>query len=151
VVFDSVLENDELREQLILELPRIAKASDTFYLVERAPDAATRKMLETYAEKSERFDAVKKGKGGDFFALGNALQRGKKKDLWILLQEDFAAGKAAEAVHGSLFWAAKQMCLKSPSDKARCYVAELAALPHEARRRGMELEYALEHFVLSMV
>jgi hypothetical protein len=58
-------------------------------------------------------------------------------------------------LHGTLFWAAKQMVLKprgaSDSLRGKKLVAELAALPHEARRSGEDLEYALERFVLSGV
>ena len=117
------------------------------------PDAATKKTLQKYAEQTEVFDAPKKERKDDFFAVVNALQKGQKKELWVLLQKEFAAGKAPEAVHRSLFWAAKQMVLKprgaADAARGRTMVAELAELPHAARRQGFDLEYALEHFVLS--
>ena len=150
VVFDGVLESDEMRERLLAELPQLAKETEVYYMIEGAPDASTKKFLEKYAERVEKFDAPKKGKDGDFFALGNALRRGKKKDLWVLMQEEFVKGKAPEAVHGSLFWAAKQMYLRAPSERAKNIVAGLAELTHEERRRGIELEYALEHFALTI-
>ena len=34
-------------------------------------------------------------------------------------------------------------------ERAKKLIALLAELPHETRRRGVELEYALERFVLS--
>jgi len=152
-VLDNVLSNEEMKSILLTRLPFISKQTDKVLLYESAPDAATRKTLEKYAEKSERYDSPKKEKKDNFFLLVNALQQGKKKDLWVLLQREFALGKAPEAVHGSLFWAAKQMVLKSSgnNEKAKKLIAELTELPHEARRNGFDLEYALEHFVLSRV
>ncbi len=150
VVFDNTYLNDEMRESLERELPRIAKATEVFFMLEGALDAATRKSIEKYAEKSERFDSKSAGKQKTIFALANALQAGKKKELWVGYQRELLSGEAPEAIHGVLFWAAKQYFLRGGSERARKLVAELAELPHEARRQGEELEYALERFVLSI-
>ncbi len=152
VVLDGVLLNDEMNMHVSARLKELRDATDAYFMLESAPDAATRKHIEKYAEKSERFDAAKSGKkDNSIFALANALQSGKKKDLWVGYQREIAGGKAPEAIHGALFWGAKQMLLRNDSPRARALVAELAELPHEARRQGFELEYALEHFVLSGV
>jgi hypothetical protein len=151
VLFDNVLLNDDMREYVLSHLKRLRDSADTFYIYEAVLDAATRKSIEKYAETSEKFELVKTSKkDNSIFELANALQRGKKKDLWVGYQREIANGKAAEAIHGALFWGAKQMLLRENSPKARLYVAALAELPHEARRKGVELEYALEHFVLSV-
>jgi len=149
VVFDNVYASDDLREVLSEALPRISKSKDVFFMLESTLDAATRKSIEKYATEFERFDSKKIAKAETIFSLANALQSGKKKDLWVGYQRELQGGKAPEAIHGVLFWAAKQLLLKSDTPRARMLVAELAALPHEARRQGFELEYALEHFVLS--
>jgi hypothetical protein len=151
VVFDQVLTNLEMRDALLGRMPEIASADEHYFIVELAPDAATRKQIEKHAKKSERFDARKSAKKESIFRLANALQRGDKKALWVGYQEELAAGKAPEAIHGVLFWAAKQHLLRSDTQKARALVAALAELPHEARRAGFDLEYALEHFVLARV
>lgn len=151
VVFDQVLTHPELREILLRALPCIAESSEQFFMYESAPDAATRKAIEKHAKKSERFDAPKSAKKETIFALANAFQKGDKKALWVGYQEELAAGNAPEAIHGVLFWAAKQAFLRNPSQKNRALIASLAELPHEARRAGFDLEYALEHFVLSGV
>ena len=64
--------------------------------------------------------------------------------------QEIAKGGAPEAIHGVLFWGAKDAFLKSGGTDARIrqLVADLAALPHEARRRGEDMEYALERFIL---
>jgi hypothetical protein len=149
VIFDHVYLNDETREVLAERLPALSKSKDSYYMLEGALDAATRKSIEKYATTFERFDAKKVGKQETIFALANALQGGKKKDLWVGYRREVAAGKAPEAIHGVLFWAAKQALLRGDSPRARALVASLAELPHEARRQGVELEYALEHFILA--
>ncbi len=150
VVLEHVYQNDEMRVVLQAELSRLAKSAEIFFMLEGALDAATRKSIEKYAEVFEHFDTKATKKQETIFALANALQNGKKKDLWVGYQRELIAGKAPEAIHGVLFWAAKQYYLRGGSEKARKLVAELAELPHEARRRGEELEYALERFVLSI-
>jgi DNA polymerase III delta subunit len=151
VVLDGVLSNDELHERLLGRLKDISKSDDIYFMLETGIDAETRKSVEKYAETTERYDAPKKERDNSIFALANSLQRGKRKELWVGYQRELQKGTAPEAIHGTLFWAAKQQFLSHDSPKARALVAELAALPHEARRKGFDLEYALEHFVLARV
>lgn len=156
VILEGILGNDEMREILIAELPTLKSSTDHFFMLDEKPDAATRKLVEKHAEKFERFDAAKKVDGGTtIFALANALRAGNKKTLWVGYQRELLNDAAPEAIHGVLFWAAKDMFLKSRSDgekiRAKKLIANLAELPHEARRRGEDLEYALERFVLSGV
>lgn len=152
VVLDSTLTHDEMRVIVLDRLPQLKSSRDTFYIYEGVIDAATRKQIEKYAEKSEKFDAAKSAARETIFNLVRPLQDGKKKDLWVAYQKELHAGKAPEAIHGILFYAAKDALLRKPTDeRARKLVASLAELPHEARRQGFELEYALERFVLSSV
>jgi hypothetical protein len=153
---EGILGNDEMREILTAELPTLKSSTDHFFMLDEKPDAATRKLVEKYAEKFERFDAAKKAEGGTtIFALANALRAGNKKALWVGYQRELLNDAAPEAIHGVLFWAAKDMLLKSRADaekiRAKKLIANLTELPHEARRRGEDLEYALERFVLSGV
>ena len=127
-----------------------------FFIFETSPDADTRRTIEKYSATKNRFDAPKKEKDNSVFALANALRRADKKALWVGYQRELAKGGAPEAILGVLFWAAKDMFIKSKegtreSNRAKKLVAELAELPHEARRNGFDLEYALERFVLSAI
>ncbi len=150
VVLDNVLGNPDMSVMILGRLPVLATSADIFFLVASEVNAATRKQIEKHAETSEKFDAEKEKKAETIFALANALQSGKKKDLWVGYRREIAAGKSPESIHGVLFWAAKQYFLRSPQDvRAKKLVAQLAELPHEARRNGFDMEYALEHFVLS--
>jgi hypothetical protein len=156
VVFDSIVggANEDMRTVLLDSLKHLKDSNEQFFMLEGALDAATRKQVEKYAEESQKFDAPKKEKDNTIFALANALQRGDKKALWVGLMREFAKGAAPEAVHGLLFWGAKRMVLSARAGAERTYaqflVTELTKLPHEARRRGEDLEYALERFLLSL-
>ena len=155
VVFEGISENEEMRDLLFQSLERMQKSEEPFFIFEASPDADARRTIEKYAEKKTRFDAPKKVKDDSVFALANALRRADKKALWVGYQKELAKGKPAEAIHGVLFWGAKDMLIKSKegtpeSNRAKKLVAELAELPHEARRNSFDLEYALERFVLSI-
>jgi hypothetical protein len=154
VVLDGVFANEEMRGRVIEGLASMKDSGDAFFLFEEKLDAPTKRSVAKYAEEVQTFDAAKKAQDNGIFALRFALEKGDKKALWVGLMREYAAGKAPEAVHGFLFWAAKQMVLStrsSTSDRARSLLARLAELPHESRRKGEELEYALERFVLSEV
>ncbi|MBI5470294.1 hypothetical protein HY968_03170 [Candidatus Kaiserbacteria bacterium] len=160
IVLDGIVggENDEMRTMIFDSLQTVRDSDEVFFMLEGALDAATRKQIEKYAEKSEKFDAAKSAGGGSafggkentIFALANALERGDKKALWVGYQRELVKGSAPEAIHGILFWGAKRMFMNSRSrSRASSFVARLAELPHEARRRGEEMQYALERFILS--
>ncbi|OGG50925.1 hypothetical protein A2763_02710 [Candidatus Kaiserbacteria bacterium RIFCSPHIGHO2_01_FULL_54_36] len=155
VVLDGVLANDEMRERMLEALSSMRDSEERFFILEEKPDAATRKQIEKYAGKSYRFDSASAKKDGSIFGLANALRRGDRKGLWVAYQRELASKSAPEAIHGVLFWAAKDMFIKPAAGIARVrakkLIETLAELPHEARRRGEEMEYALERFVLSMV
>lgn len=153
VLLDGVFANEELRARLLEDLAAVKQSDDVFFILEEKLDAATKRSVAKYAKKVETFDAAKKAPDNTIFKLRFALEKGDKKTLWVGLMREYAAGKAPEAVHGFLFWAAKQMVLSARGDKqrARTVLARLAELPHESRRRGFDLEYALERFVLSEV
>lgn len=155
VVLDGVFANEEMRSVVLEALPQVKTSDETLFILEGKLDAETRKKLEKYAKTSERFDAKKEKEGGEIFALAYALKRGDKKALWVNYQRALLRDEAPEAIHGVLFWGAKQMLLaarKGSSEHRRGteLVATLAELPHEARRSGFELEYALEHYILGV-
>ena len=155
VVFEGVLENDAMRGLVLENLQMMKSSEESFFMLEEKPDAVTRKQVEKYSETFEKFDAPKKADSGTtIFALANALRAGDKKALWVGYQRELLKDAAPEAIHGVLFWAAKDMMLKSRNDaeknRAKGFIATLATLPHEARRQGEDLEYALERFVLTV-
>src|SRR3990167_2467139 len=152
LVLNGVLGNEEMRAMLLDSLAHMRDSEETFFILEEKPDAATRKQIEKYAQRSERYDKPGGKKSGDIFAIAGALRRADKKALWVNYQRQLAGDAAPEAIHGVLFWAAKDMFQKARTEaeksRATALLEDLAELPHESRRRGVELEYTLELFVL---
>lgn len=149
ILLESVYANEEMRDEL---LPALEKGiEEDVFMFEEKLLAADKRKLEKYVERMETFDAPKKERDGSIFAIANALKRADKKALWVSYMRELGKGAAPEAVHGVLFWSAKDALLKSGGKGVREkeLVVALAELPHEARRRGEDLEYALERFVLS--
>lgn len=153
VVLDGVFANPEMGAAVLSGLPRLRDSEEHIFIIEEKLDAASKKQIEKYAEESKKFDAPKKVEQKTIFQLANALKRGDKKALWISYQRELLTNPP-EAIHGVLFWGAKQYALSARGEadvqRASILVAQLAELPHEARRKGMELEYALEKFALSI-
>ena len=155
VLLEGTLLNEEMRPIVLSSLLIMRAASEHFFIFEEKPDANAKKALEKVANESFHFDAPKQKERTTIFSLANALRRADKKALWIAYQKELAKGEAPEAIHGVLFWAVKDIFLKSrdgskEKKRASALLANLAELPHEARRNNFNLEYALERFILSL-
>lgn len=152
IMLEYTFARDDMRSLIESSIEAIHASSDTVILVEEKFDAATKKKLAPFL--SDPIDMPKKAASSSVFAVSNAFKRRDRKATWIAYQEALP-DSAPEAIHGLLFWAAKDMLLKSRSNSecawARSQVKTLVALPHEARRRGETLECALEAFVLTNV
>ena len=156
IILEGSFANEEMRLLITNTLPMMHTAPDAFHIIEGKLDAATKRLIEKHAESTTSFDLLKKTqRASNIFAIADALKRGDRKQLWIDYQRALAEGTAGEAIHGVLFWGAKDMLLKARDEKirlqAKSFVADLAQLPHAARRRGEDVNYALERFVLSRV
>lgn len=152
VILENICVNPDMLSILLESLPRLKSSADPYFIYEEKPLADLKKKLEKHAEDTKKFDAPKKERDTSIFEIANAMRKGDKKNLWVSYMKEIEKGGVPEAIHGVLFWAAKDMFQKSHGAelvRARKLVAELAELPHKARRRGEELEYALERFVLS--
>ena len=153
IVLDGVFGNEEMRDVVLGAFPHMKDSDELYFILEGKLDAATRKTIEKHSEVFERFDSKKEKASGEIFSLAYALKGGDKKRLWVEYQRALAREDAPEAIHGVLFWGAKDTFLKSSGvarERAGRLVAELAELPHEARRNGFDLEYALEHYILGL-
>lgn len=187
VLLDRVGEDVTAREELVDRIDQLADSEHIFIWCEGKLDKATRTKIEKRAEKTQEFEKAEKiaasesaGKfsaGGttSIFALGDALGRRDKKQLWVLYRQFVDAGKSPEEIHGTLFWQAKSMVLASRSATAgeaglapfvytkskgfsRNYTeAELTklldnliAVSHDARRGKHEMETGLERLLLEI-
>ncbi len=153
VVFDKALALKGARAHVVARLKDMATSEHIFLVIEGTVDAELEKQFKKHATKCELCGETKKEKKEDKanWDITNAFARKDMRGMWIALQRSLARGITPEQIHGQLFWKAKQLLLASRVSQTSAEVgllAELAELPHEARRRGVELEYALERFTL---
>ncbi|MDB5259697.1 MAG: hypothetical protein JWO73_905 [Candidatus Taylorbacteria bacterium] len=188
VLVDRVGEDKELRESLAEKAELMAESDNIFIIVEGKLDKATTTKIEKLAEKTQEFEAEKaeagaffkktdssSGSGANIFALGDALGRRDKKQLWVLYRQFIDEGKAPEEIHGTLFWQAKSIALAARTKSAaesglapfvyskskafaenysdlelRKLLDDLISVSHDSRRGKHDLETALEILLLKI-
>lgn len=177
VQISKVLDNKEIADVILKILPDIAESQNIFIWTEEKVDSKTLKKIEKSAEKVQVFDKKEvkdRWKEFNIFSLGDALVARDKKKLWIGYTEALRH-HAPEEIHGTLFWQVKSMILasktKSPaesglkpfvytkslkgstkysSEELHQLSSDLINLYHNARRGKVELDIALERFVLGV-
>jgi len=192
VLFDRVFENKEAKEQMLESRKELAESPHIFIFLEGKIDKATLTKLEKVATKTQVFEAESvSGKGRQFavgqtgaqfsigefniFALGDALGRRDKKELWLLYSKAALRGVVAGEIHGIFFWAWRSMALAAVSKDAveaglNPYVFQKSAgfaknfsqaelvtmgthlvrMSHDAHRGKVDFDIELERFVLGM-
>ncbi len=168
-------DNPELRESFLGIAKGLAESSQTFILSENALLAPFIKSVTTAGANVEKFEGVKKKPIEKFnsFSLTDAYSARKRSQAWSLYRAAISAGVAPREIHGLLFWCIKNMLLaeKSPNaesaglhpfvyGKAKIaaggfqkgelsrLLVETCALVHEATYGGLDLETAMEAFIL---
>jgi len=146
---DGVFANAEIKKDALDQVKEMKQSGHVFILLEQKLLAPEVKKFTTYAEIIEKYDLKAGGesKKPNNFALASAFAAKKKQDAWIQYHRALYSGAAPEALYGMLFWKVKDTVLKG--GKASEYVGMLAELPYESRRKRVEIEYALELFLLS--
>lgn len=156
IVFDNALTEKAAQEKIFPRLKEMAQSEHVFFILEESLSAGMRKQFSAHATKAELAEQKEpKEKQGADWSATNALERRDGNALWVAIVKSLLGGASPEQVHGQLFWKAKQMILEQrlhiwSQNDVRKLVAELAELPHRARRRGVEMEYALERFALDI-
>lgn len=173
-LIDTPSERSEFYEDVLNALPLLAASPHTFIVIEGALLADQRKkfakqqaeLTECKAEKKDSFNV---------FALADALARRDKKTLWMLLQDAYRAGLSGEEVVGTLWWQlktlrlaaetqtateagmkdfpyskAKRALVKFKDGELRAQSHALLTCYHDARLGALELDLALERWVLSL-
>ncbi len=177
IVFaDNVFRSEEAKEIVLGKLKMLAESENIFIFLEDELNKTDLKELEKFAEKVQQFSSpLKKEKPFNIFTLTEMLGRREKRGLWILYQKALAQGLAPEEIHGVLFWQIKAMLAamltKTAEEagfkpfvfqKSRAFAknysvaelknlsAKMVAVYHNARRRGPDLDIALERLILEI-
>lgn len=175
VILDGIFVHTEHKKEIMARLKELADSEHIFFIREEKLLAPELKKLETHAKALVHHEARVGGKKETFntFSIADALLSKDKRQLWLRLTQALRAGSEPEELHGILFWGAKNLMLafgsssvaesglnpfvyqkaraalpKFTKEEVQKLVADLAELPHVARREGVELEYALELFSL---
>lgn len=177
VYFRNILSESDLEKKILSEIPNMAKSENIFIWTEYHLLKEPLSLLKKNSEKSdieEKDDFKAKKEEFNMFALAEAFGKRDKKNLWALYQKARAKG-SAEEIHGILFWQLKCIALASSSktateadlkpfvfSKAKSFAKnfspdeikklseKLVEIYHNAHRGKMELDLALEEFILSL-
>ena len=173
-ILDTPSEQTDFKEEVDTALPALAVSPHQFIIIEGTLLAADKKKYEKYAETIETY-ATTAERRFNAFSMADALASRDKKKLWLLLHEAFREGLSSEEIIGTLWWQLKTMRLAEvtntaaeagikdfPYNKAKRSLrsfsdGELASISHalldayhDARLGKLELDLALERWVLSL-
>ena len=153
----------------------LAASNELFILSETAAPALFQKRMKALGVEPEVFDqkAAKKPMAFNVFALTDAYSARNRSQTWALYRAAIDAGLEPRELHGKFFWIVKTMLLAKRSRTAEevgihpfAYgkaqaaarnfgegeleqiMTELSILVHESMLSGIDLETALEAFVL---
>lgn len=173
-VLDTPSADEAFASEIFDNLASIAASPHLFVVIEGTLLAAQKKQ---YAQHALTIEEFKRESGATFnvFALADALCRKDKKTLWLLLNDGYRAGLSGEEIAGTLWWQLKTLRLAAvtasadeagmksfPYNKAKRALGafqdgelvrlsqSLLACYHDARLGKLELELALERWVLSL-
>ena len=174
VTISGIGDNAELRESFLGIAKGLAESSQIFILSEPALLAPFIKSVTTAGASVEKFEGVKK-KAETFnsFLFTDAYSARKRSQAWSIYRAAISAGVAPREIHGLLFWCIKNMLLAESSPNAESaglhpfvygkaktaaggfpkgelsrLLVETCALVHEATYGGLDLETAMEAFIL---
>lgn len=155
LVCDEVCGQEDARLALVSLLAHCKAMKTPCFVYEEKPDAEAKRVLKKYADSYDEYALAKKEQDDGAFSVAHALGRRDKKALWVSYISALSHGASPEAIHGILFWKVKALLSGGKTafseTELRALVKALATLPHEARRRGLDMEYALERFLLGCV
>ena len=176
VVIYGIGDIAEKREELEKIIPALIESPYEFILSESALLAPFLKKVTAKGGVVEEFELknkIKKAEAFNTFLLTDAFCDRKRAVAWSLYRQAINLGLEPRELHGKIFWAVKAMLTARRSDSAEAsglnpfvytktkkssgnfsvkelehFAEELAVLFHEALVSGINLETALEAFIL---
>lgn len=175
--FDNILDKKEEQDLIVSHMVELGASPNYFLICESAFDKKIAEQLGGEGVSIQECVAIKGNTRPSFniFALGDALGKRNKKELWSQFQEARDSGFEPEEISGTLFWAVKNLALmkdapvgslcglnpfvaKKTREFANNYTREeiinlsrsLITAYHEAHKGGEPMDIALERFTLSI-
>lgn len=175
-LFKNISAKADLKKEILRKVSDFKDSQNIFVWIEKDITPAEEKTLTDAAEKSAISQSEKQTKQEfNIFALTESFGQRNKIKLWSLFLDALAQGKAAEEIHGTLFWQAKSILLAKsektaedaglkpfPYTKAKGFAKNfsdeeikkltknLVVIYHEAHLGNTNFELALEDFALSI-
>lgn len=144
----------ERAEELLAMAKGLADSPHLFIIEEEKLLAKPLEKLKKAGATIETLEAPKKKQEFNVFAIGDALARGDRKNLWLLLTKALRSGLAPENIAGVLAWKARTMCASARSSaekqKFEKLSRDLVVMYHESHRGAGDLGLLLERFALTV-
>lgn len=151
LILDGILSDALTKESFATLVPHCAESETDVIMIEGALDATNKRLLEKHGAKLSQHDAPKERAERADFSLAQSFADKKRAAAWVAYERALLLGTAPEAIHGMVFWKLKQIIngnTHRSRESVRALLPDAAELPLIARERGVELEYALERFLL---
>lgn len=113
VLIEGLFEDKEIKEVLIKKLQVLSKSGNIFILNERILSKGDLSVINKNSEKVQEFLLKEKMAQAPFniFSLADAVGGREKKRAWTLYLKALENGSEPEEIHGTIFWAVKNMGL----------------------------------------
>lgn len=176
VLLEHPSENENFFDQFKIRIPTLVDSDTVFIVTESELTKDTVQLFEKYKASISVYDALKgtkKKEDFNIFQLTDVFQERDKKNTWLLYRRARFFEKAPEEIAGILFWAIKNMLIVAKSNKLtevklnpfirdkvhkalhHWKIVELEHLArrltqilHESRTIGIDLDTALEQYIL---
>ncbi len=176
IILNSIADNADRREELLALLPALSESAHRFVISENALPALFMKKVAALKITAEEFEPKFKAKKEEVFntfLLSDAIYDRKRSLAWPLYREAISLGLESRELHSKIFWAVKTMLIAHSSKTAgesglnpfvyqkakkgsvnyteyelKKMLTDLSELFHEALLSGIDLEAALEAYIL---
>ena len=178
VFIDSILDITLLKDVFLGKIQQIADSENIFILLEGKIEEKSAENIKKHAEKTQTFEeriVDVKDQSFNIFSLSDYLGIKDKKNLWVKFVKAKWAGIEDDQIHGTLFWAIKNIIISKGSQSAkeaglspfifgkskrysnnftlpelRKCQSDLVVIFHQARSGKADLGVALEKFILNI-
>lgn len=154
VVFQGILEYEEIKDFVLDKLELMGKSQNTFVFIEGKLNKAILDAFKKARAEINVFELPKEKKEKfDNFLIANAFANKDKLNTWIYFRQAIDLGTSMEELAGILFWKIKDLLLKKNFSKfsetqLKGFSSKLSYLLPEARKEGRDAESAFEQFLL---
>ncbi len=156
VIFDGILDKEEIQDFILEKLELLGKSENTFVFLE---GKLSKPILDAFKKASAKLNIFELPKAKkekfDNFLVANAFEKKDKLNMWIYFRQAMDKGVGMEEIIGVLFWKMKDMILKKNFGKfseveLKNSASHLSYLLPKARKAGRDAESAFEQFLLEV-